>query len=284
MVARESARARLGATVARLLPALRVVGFVAALGVVAAMAVGAARDVRLQDLRWWLLVPAALAAVAWWLLLARGWALLVRGRATRADVSTWCRTQALRYLPGGIWAPASRLVVVDGTALDRVSTVAAENVIALCAALAVGGPALALAGAPWWAALVVLAAAPVVAARLTASRSRVDPDRARRATVNDVAAFGAYAASAVLVQAAISGWHHPLAVSGAAAIAWSAGLVVVIAPSGIGVRELVYVALLAGVLPKTDAAAAAVTMRLVTIAAEAAVLVIAGRPAARTGA
>ncbi|MEA2250143.1 MAG: glycosyltransferase 2 family protein [Solirubrobacteraceae bacterium] len=284
MVARESARARLGATVARLLPALRVVGFVAALGVVAAMAVGAARDVRLQELRWWLLVPAALAAVAWWLLLARGWALLVRGRATRADVSTWCRTQALRYLPGGIWAPASRLVVVDGTALDRVSTVAAENVIALCAALAVGGPALALAGAPWWAALVVLAAAPVVAARLTASRSRVDPDRARRATVNDVAAFGAYAASAVLVQAAISGWHHPLAVAGAAAIAWSAGLVVVIAPSGIGVRELVYVALLAGVLPKTDAAAAAVTMRLVTIAAEAAVLVIAGRPAARTGA
>jgi uncharacterized membrane protein YbhN (UPF0104 family) len=284
MVTRESARARLGATVARLLPALRVVGFVAALGVVAAMAVGAARDVRLQDLRWWLLVPAALAAVAWWLLLARGWAVLVRGRATRADVSTWCRTQALRYLPGGIWAPASRLVVVDGTALDRVSTVAAENVIALCAALAVGGPALALAGAPWWAALVVLAAAPVVAARLTAARSRVDPDRARRATVNDVAAFGAYAASAVLVQAAISGWHHPLAVAGAAAIAWSAGLVVVIAPSGIGVRELVYVALLAGVLPKTDAAAAAVTMRLVTIAAEAAVLVIAGRPAARTGA
>jgi uncharacterized membrane protein YbhN (UPF0104 family) len=284
MVTRESARARLGATVARLLPALRVVGFVAALGVVAAMAVGAARDVRLQELRWWLLVPAALAAVAWWLLLARGWALLVRGRATRADVSTWCRTQALRYLPGGIWAPASRLVVVDGTPLDRVSTVAAENVIALCAALAVGGPALALAGAPWWAALVVLAAVPVVAARLTASRSRVDPDRARRATVNDVAAFGAYAASAVLVQAAISGWHHPLAVAGAAAIAWSAGLVVVIAPSGIGVRELVYVALLAGVLPKTDAAAAAVTMRLVTIAAEAAVLVIAGRPAARTGA
>ncbi|MEA2395739.1 MAG: glycosyltransferase 2 family protein [Solirubrobacteraceae bacterium] len=284
MVTRESARARLGATVARLLPALRVVGFVAALGVVAAMAVGAARDVRLQELRWWLLVPAALAAVAWWLLLARGWALLVRGRATRPDVSTWCRTQALRYLPGGIWAPASRLVVVDGTALDRVSTVAAENVIALCAALAVGGPALALAGAPWWAALVVLAAAPVVAARLTAARSRVDPDRARRATVNDVAAFGAYAASAVLVQAAISGWHHPLAVAGAAAIAWSAGLVVVIAPSGIGVRELVYVALLAGVLPKTDAAAAAVTMRLVTIAAEAAVLVIAGRPAARTGA
>jgi uncharacterized membrane protein YbhN (UPF0104 family) len=71
-------------------------------------------------------------------------------------------------------------------------------------------------------------------------------------------------------------------VAGAAAIAWSAGLVVVIAPGGIGVRELVYVALLAGVLPRADAAAAAVTMRLVTIAAEAAVLVIAGRPVARS--
>ncbi|MEA2255932.1 MAG: glycosyltransferase 2 family protein [Solirubrobacteraceae bacterium] len=282
MATREAARVRLGALVARLLPALRVVGFLAALGVVVAMAVGAARHVRLQDMHWWLLAPAALAAVVWWVLLARGWALLVRGRATRADVGTWCRTQALRYLPGGFWAPASRLVVVDGTPLDRVSTVAAENVIALCAALAVGGPALALAGAPWWAPLVLLAGAPVLAARLTATRSRIDPDRAARATVNDVAAFGAYAASAVLVQAAISGPHHLPAVAGAAAIAWSAGLVVVIAPGGIGVRELVYVALLAGVLPRADAAAAAVTMRLVTIAAEAAVLVIAGRPVARS--
>jgi uncharacterized membrane protein YbhN (UPF0104 family) len=283
MATREPVRARLGATLARLLPALRVAGFLAAVAVVAAMAVGAARDVRLHELRWWLLVPAALGAVAWWVLLARGWALLVRGRATRADVSTWCRTQALRYLPGGIWAPASRLVVVDGTALDRISTVAAENVIALCAALAVGGPALALAGTPWWAALVLLAGAPAVASRLTVGRTRIDPERTRRATVNDVAAFLAYAASAVLVQAAISGPHHLLAVAGAAAIAWSAGLVVVIAPSGIGVRELAYVALLAGVLPRSDAAAAAVTMRLVTIAAEAAVLVIAGRPAARRG-
>jgi hypothetical protein len=262
-------------------PAARAIGFVAALAIVAAMGVKAVEDVDFARVTWWPLPLAAVVAGVWWLLLARGWALLLRGRAARADVATWCRTQALRYLPGGIWAPVSRGAVMGGAAIDRIATVGAENVIALAAALALGGVALTLDGQLAWAPLVLVLALPPVAARVTARRTRIAPARTARATVNYVAAFAAYIAAAVLVQAAVSGWQDPLGVAGAAAISWGAGLVVVIAPGGIGVRELVYVGLLAGSIPRGEAVAGALTFRLVTIVAELAVLVVAGRPAVR---
>jgi uncharacterized membrane protein YbhN (UPF0104 family) len=107
----------------------------------------------------------------------------------------------------------------------------------------------------------------------------VTPERARRGLGNYGVAFLAYAVHGVLVQLAVSGSVDVLAVAGAACLAWAAGLVVVIAPSGIGVRELVYVELLAGTMPHAELAAAAVTMRLVMIAAELGVLLVAGRPA-----
>jgi uncharacterized membrane protein YbhN (UPF0104 family) len=126
--------------------------------------------------------------------------------------------------------------------------------------------------------LVLAAAAPLVLTRLVASRTRVDLDRARRATAGYLAAFAAYVTAAVLVQAAVSGWHDVALVAGAAAVAWAAGLVVIIAPSGLGARELAYVALLEGALPRAEASAGAVTLRLVTVAVELVVLVAVGRP------
>jgi glycosyl transferase family 2 len=269
----------LRARVAPAVPVLRIVGFAVAVGIVIVMAVSAARDVETQKLTWWPLAPAAVAALAWWLALARAWALLVQGKATGHDIATWCRTQALRYLPGGIWAPASRVVVVHGSPLDRVTTVAAENVIALCAALTVGGVALA-AGDARWLALALAVAAPIAISALTMKRTRIGPRRALHVTVNDVLAFVAYAVCAALVQAAVSGWHDMLQVAGAAAVAWGAGLVVVLAPGGVGVREVTYVALAAGTLPRAELTAAAVTMRLLTIVVEAGVLLVAGRPGA----
>lgn len=264
-----------------LIPAARAAGFVAALAIVVAMGVKAVEDVDFATVTWWPLPVATVVAGVWWLLLARGWALLVSGRAARADVSTWCRTQALRYLPGGIWAPVSRGAVMGGAALDRVATVGAENVIALAAALALGGLSLTLAGQIAWAPLILVLALPPLAARLTAGRTRIAPARTARATLNYLAAFAAYIAAAVLVQAAVSGWQDPLTVAGAAALSWGAGLVVVIAPGGIGVRELVYAELLSGSLPHGEVVAGALMFRLVTIVAELAVLAAAGRPAMR---
>jgi hypothetical protein len=244
------------------------------------MAVKAVEDVEFSKLTWGLLVPALVAAGVWWVGLARGWALLVRGHSTRTDISLWCRTQTLRYLPGGLWAPASRVAAVKGKAQDRVGTVAAENIIALCAAVAIGGLTLGLSGRLYWLPLVLAGAVPLVAARLTLGRTRVAPDRALTGTWNYLAAFAAYAVAAVLVQAAVSGWHDILAVAGAAAIAWGVGLVVIIAPSGVGVREVVYVWLLSGAFTRADLTAGAVTLRVVTIVAELGVLVVAGRPPA----
>jgi uncharacterized membrane protein YbhN (UPF0104 family) len=51
---------------------------------------------------------------------------------------------------------------------------------------------------------------------------------------------------------------------------------VIIAPSGLGVREVVYVGLLAGVFAKGEPAAGAVVLRLVTIVAELLVLLASG--------
>jgi hypothetical protein len=270
------------ARLSRALPVLRALGFLGAVAIVVIMAVLAQGEVRAHELAAWPLLPAFAAAVAWWLLLARGWAVLVSGRARRPDVAAWCRTQALRYLPGGIWAPASRAVIVRGTVVDKLSTVGAENALALCAALAIAGATLAGAGDLRWLPLVLVLAAPPVAARLVARRTRITPRRTLAAAPGYLTGFGAYAVAAVFVQSAVSGLDEPLAVAGSALVAWSAGLVVVIAPGGLGVRELVYVALLADTLPDTDLVAAAVLLRVVTILAELAVLMVAGRPTLRS--
>jgi hypothetical protein len=169
-------------------------------------------------------------------------------------------------------------VIVRGTLLDKLATVGAENVIALCAALGLGGLALTASGQPAWLALALALAIPALASRYLASRTRVAPERAVPATAVYAAAFAAYAVGAVLVQGAVSGFDDSLAVAGAALVAWAAGLVVVIAPGGVGVREAAYVGLLAGSLNEADLAAAAVTLRVLTVFAEVGVLLVAARP------
>jgi len=265
------------------LPALRVARFVLAVVLVAAMLVVAVRYVPFGSLTWSLLAPALAGALLWWTLLARGWAILASGHAAREDMGMWCRTQVLRYLPGGIWAPTSRVVLVGGSAVDRVATVAAENIVSLVAALALGGAALALGGgSPVWVLLVGALLIPPVGLRLAAHRTRLDRARTWRATGNALVAFVGYLAAAVLVQAAVSGWHDPLLVAGAAGVAWAFGLVVVFLPGGLGARELAYAGLLAASFPHADLAAAAVVMRALTIVAELMILVVLGRPAAES--
>jgi len=273
----------LRARLAPALPALRVGRFVLAVGLVVAMGVIAVRDVPFASLTWWLLVPALLAIGAWWVLLARGWSLVAAGRTTRGEMGMWCRTQVLRYLPGGIWAPTSRVALVGGSAVDRLATVAAENVASLCAALALGGAAMAASGRPVWGALVLVLLVPVLGVRVARGRTRLDARRGRRATVNALAAFGFYLVAAVLVQSAVTNSHDLMLVAGAAGISWAVGLMVVITPGGLGARELVYAGLLAPSFRHADAAAAAVVLRALTIAAELAVLLVVGRPAREAG-
>jgi hypothetical protein len=266
----------------RALPVARTAGFVVSLGIVVVMVFGAVDNVRDAHLSWPWLVPAAVAVLVWWALLARAWALLASGAATRSDMGAWCRTQALRYLPGGIWAPVSRVAVAGGRPLDRISTVTAENVISLTAALAVGGVALAAAGGWAWGLLLLAPAVPVVATALTRDRTRLTRERVLAVTTNNLAAFAAYALAAVLAQAAVSGFHDAAFVAGAAALAWSAGLVVVVSPSGAGVREVTYVALATDSVSRADAVTASVALRAATVIVELAVLAVVARPVKRS--
>jgi glycosyltransferase 2 family protein len=258
----------------------RAIAFPAAVVLVAVMATRAVGKLDFSRIEIAPLLLALVPLTVWWLLLARAWALVHSGKVLRSDLRTWCRTQALRYLPGGVWAPVSRAVAVEGRMLDRVSTVAAENVVALCAALAVGGLALGVSRDARWLAVLVVAVVPAALAGFTSRMSRLDRARLSRATANDVVAFAAYAGAAVLIQVAVSGAHAPLAVAGAAAIAWAAGLVVVVTPGGIGVREVVYVSLLAGAgITHSALVGAAVAGRMLTILVELAVLLVLGRAA-----
>jgi hypothetical protein len=268
----------------RLVPAIRVLAGLGSIALVTLVALRAGRRVDFSNLTWWPLAPAVVAAAAWWLLLARGWAVLVSGRANRGDVRTWCRTQALRYLPGGIWAPVSRVAVAPGNAVDRLVTVGAENVVALCCALGVAGLAMTIGGRPAYAPAMLAPLLPWTSARLLGSRMRMPTPRVRGATVNDLIAFVLYAGCAVAVQASASGLQAMWQVAGAAALAWAAGLVVVLAPGGIGVREVAYVGLVGSALPSSELALGAVAMRLVMIGAELGVLLATAVPRRRRSA
>jgi glycosyltransferase 2 family protein len=259
-------------------PAVRAVGAVVSFLVVAVVAVAAVRNLRdaRLDLAW--LVPAAAATLVWWLGLARAWSVLAAGAASGAEMATWFRTQALRYLPGGVWAPLSRIAVAGGRPVDRVSTVTAENVISLGVALAVGGVALAVARSAAWILLVLVPVLPVAATRLTHRHTRLSRERVLGATATNLAAFLAYAGAAVLAQAAVSGSDvEVLAIAGAAAVAWAAGLVVVLSPGGIGVREVTYLALATGSVPRPEAVTGSVALRAVTVLVELAVLAVVAR-------
>lgn len=249
----------------------RTLGFVASVGIVVWYAIKAIRDAPPRELDWPLLIVAVAGGIWWWLFLGRGWAMLMTGRWTRQDAVVWFRTQALRYLPGGIWAPVSRLTIAGGSAADRVRTVAAENIGALVAGLALGGLFMALAGRLAYLPLVLVPLAPIVLVRL-----RALPKGSPATVPWYLLSFAGYVVAAIFAQAAVSGWHDSALAAGAACVAWAVGLVVVIAPSGLGVREVVFVGLMAGAFAKGEAEAGAVVLRLVTIVAELLVLVASG--------
>lgn len=254
-----------------------------ALAVVAFMGFGAARATDLSSLRYGPLLLSLGAAVTWWLCLALGWSFLAGERGHRDAMAAWCRTQVARYVPGGIWAVVARATTVSGRVRDKVTAVTAENVIVCLVALAVGGAWAAVRDARWLP-LVILAAAPLLVSRWLEQRTRITGARVRRTSVTYAVGYVAYGVTGVLVQLAVSGTgnaHHLLYVASASCVAWAVGLVVVIAPGGVGVREVVYVWLLSGLYPTGELAAAAVAARLVTVLAELVVLAVVTRPGSR---
>jgi hypothetical protein len=263
----------------RVVGVLRTLLYPCLIALVAFMGVQAARRTDLSSLHYWPLLAAYGAALVWWVCLSLGWASLVGGDV-RASVGSWCRTQVARYVPGGIWAVVARATTVQGRVRDKVTAVTAENVIVLLVSLAVGGAWATI--HDWrWLPLVVLVAAPLLASRWLQKRTRITRRRVRRTASSYAVGYVAYGVLGVLVQVSVSGLHdptYPLYVAGAACVSWAVGLVVVFAPGGVGVRELVYIWMLTGLYPRGELEAAAVTSRLVTVLAELTVLAVVSAP------
>jgi hypothetical protein len=252
----------------------RVTAYLALIGLLVYIGIDASRSVRLTQIRWLPLTGAGVLAVAWWTSLSCGWSALVDGRLRFRRIRDWCRTQPFRYLPGGIWAPVARATTVRGRLRDKVAAVGAENVVILCVSLAAGGIWLMIRN-PLWTPLVVLAVLPLVLVRPLTGRTLLRSRNVLGASVCYAGGFLVYGLANLLCQLAISGVHdptYPLYVAGASCIAWAIGLVVVFAPSGVGVREVVYLWMLAGLYPTGQLEAAALLSRLIMIFAEASVL------------
>jgi hypothetical protein len=252
----------------------RIVYYPVALAVVALIAVQASRRLNFSTIHWWALALSYVSALVWWSALAFGWSALLGGDNRREPVAAWCKTQVARYVPGGIWAPVARATTVQGRVRDKVAAVGAENVVVLCAALGVGALWSSVHD-PRWLPVTLVMLLPLLGSRWLERRTNVTNRGVVAAGVTYVGGYIAYGLSGLLAQVAVSGLHNPtfpLAVAGASCIAWAVGLVVVIAPGGVGVREVVYVWLLTGLYPQAELKGAAVAARVVTVLAELTVL------------
>lgn len=264
----------------RVIAVTRVVYLPLALALVAYIGYRAAQKVDLATIRVGPLVAAYALALLWWLALASGWSVLLTERLSLDPFRAWCKTQVARYLPGGIWAPVARATTVQGRVRDKAAAVLAENVTVLGASAGIAALWVTVHN-PLWLPLVVIIALPTLGARWLERRTTVARSAVVRTTGVYSVGFVAYGLAAILTQVAVSGIRHPtypLYVAGAACVAWAVGLVVVFAPGGVGVRELVYVWMLHGLYPRSQLQAAAVTSRLVTVFAEFTVLAVVSAP------
>jgi hypothetical protein len=269
----------------RVVAVLRIVYLPLAIALVAYIGYKASTKIDISTIRVWPLVAAYGLALIWWIALACGWSTLLTEQLHWSPFTSWCKTQVARYLPGGIWAPLARATTVQGRVRDKAAAVVAENVIVLCAALGVGA-IWATVHNPWWLPLAIIVLAPILGARWLERRTSVTRTGVIRTTGAYSIGFFAYGVTGILTQLAVSGVRHPtypLYVAGAACLAWAVGLVVVFAPGGVGVREVVYVWTLRSLYPRADLQAAAITSRLVTVLAELTVLAVISLPVLRSG-
>ncbi len=217
---------------------------------------------------------------------ALGWRCWAATLGTRLPVTAAARlffvTQAGKYVPGAVWpflaqAAAGRRFGVPAmtfpltTALFLYSNVITGSIVS--------GVCLALSGGPMWLALPLLLAVvglwPGTLRLLFSLLARIRP--AWRVTLGHgdwkghLLLFAAWAWYGVglflLAQGLAGGAVSVVRSSGAFALAWVVGLLVIFAPAGVGPREAVLVALLRGQASHADAIALALLSRvLMTLA------------------
>lgn len=207
----------------------------------------------------------------------------------RAAATVWLRTAVAKYLPGGLWQPLNALQHLTsrgGTAAAAGSVVIVDICASAVAALAVGlvaVPALVYrdSGTAAW----LLLGLPLVALlhprvfgfvlrllqKFTVGKAPL-PRLTGRLVVRTVAlhVLGWVLAgiSLAIVLLALGVSPSLALVIPATALSWLVGFLFVIAPAGLGVREVALVALLAGTASQDQILAAALLSRLMFMAVD----------------
>lgn len=250
----------------------------------------------LGQLHWYSISGAATAAVAGAGCMMLAWRDVLTDLGTRLPAPAAIRimfvAQLAKYLPGAVWAFAAQVELGHDYRVPR-RRGATAVIIALALVLGVGlltaavALPLASAGAArqyWWALaitpLILIGLYPPVLGRLldhALTLVRWQPLE-RRPSARGVARALAWTALGWLLWGLQSwllvrdvtgrGAHVLLLAFGAYAIAWSAGILIVVFPGGIGPRELALVAALAPVMPRGAALVIALISRVVMTAAD----------------
>lgn len=239
-------------------------------------------------------------AITGWL-----WRMLLRG--TGSDVgpvdaaAVFFVGQLGKYVPGSVWSVAVQAQLGRRHDVPARSSLAASAVFLLvhtATGLLLGGALLAVSGpGPVPVAYAVLGAAvgcialvpPLVrrlADRLAGRATRFGGVELVMTTVLMAAVWLLYGGSLLLLVPAGQGTPGLVGTTAAFALAHAVGVLVVLAPAGVGAREGVLVALLAPALGVPGAAAVALLSRLVHALADFAVAAVAAgaaRAARRTG-
>lgn len=203
----------------------------------------------------------------------------------RPAVHLFAVTQLGKYLPGAAWPYVAQVREARRRGVDPARTVSGQLVflaLHVATGAVVAGVAVPLSGDGWAAPggawlLVVAAAAlvcllPPVLGRLLALVGRrpaeLVPRLLARAALWMAATWLAYGVAVALLVGQ-GGARALLTATGAFALAWTAGFLVVLAPAGAGARELVLTAALAAtVLDRPAALAVALVSRALLTAAD----------------
>jgi hypothetical protein len=200
-------------------------------------------------------------------------------------------SQLGKYLPGSVWPVVAQMELGRAFHVPRLRTATAfflTLLSSLVVAVAIGG-LLAFSSPGWGRALallpvVLLVLHPRVLTPLSGLLARL----LRRPAVTEPPTLGGVARTAAwiavqwvclglgtAVLAADLGEHAPVArITGAVALSWAAGLVVVVVPAGAGIREGALTLLLAPVMGSASALAVALLGRLALTIADAVFAVV----------
>ncbi len=188
-----------------------------------------------------------------------------------------------KYIPGSVWPVLAQMELGSAHRVPR-SRSASAAILAMVLSLAVGIlvglvmlPFGNGAGSYWWVFLFAPLAGLFLYPRLTskilnmalqvARQPKLELALSRRTMA--VALFWSVLAWIALglqiwflgSRLGLSGWSGLLLAIGSFAFAWCAGFVVIFAPAGAGIREVVLIALLVAVLSRADAAVVALVSR-----------------------